>query len=736
MKKFLNSITTLILAGAALFATASCTETEDNIAKAVLGAESILTFDAASPQAQIVTVYSDAEWHVTAPDWITVDPTTGSGVTDVTVLVSNNTDAQGELAPREDKLIFSGNTKASEYVIVVRQKGDAYRGVTPSSVSQIAALADGTSFVCESATVVAVTAAGCVVTDGTANIYVKALEEGLAVGDVVSIKGYKTTANQMPTVAQVDSFQKASSGEATYPEPINLTEVIASYPATAIEYAKVSGEVASGNIVITIEEQEYVVKLVDPTAEQSLADIEGHIVELTGYTYGSLGAGITGFLAATLKDKGVATIVYFSDDFEWIEPYAAASGAGDSVGTNDAAATSPNVYSSIPQFVEDFNARGYDYYWGTQGSTAWRASNDANPKVLYINKNYLKFGKTSYNAGITLPALSAIPAATDIKIEFDYCFQITGAAVLDGMTLVVESNVGEFEGSSDVISEELATDQPATDSKLYWTHGSVILKGATAETVLKIHPAFPDPYASATTTKCNRWFLDNIKITPADGGGSSSGKVVFREDFEWMEEASVAAGAGDSVANNDPSATAPNIYSTAALEPLQKALAEKGYDFINSGKNGETWVPISEKNDKTVYLQRNYLKFGKTSYNAGIVLPALANIEDTQDVTVEFDWCWQVTGAFNPDIMTLQVEAKNGGTFETSKSNVSDEIESAQITEAEKSKIEWQHAKIVLKGATASTVLTIRPTNSNSKVSNPDRDQNRWYLDNIVIKTL
>ncbi|MCQ2146231.1 MAG: hypothetical protein MJZ16_01805 [Bacteroidales bacterium] len=105
-------------------------------------------------------------------------------------------------------------------------------------------------------------------------------------------------------------------------------------------------------------------------------------------------------------------------------------------------------------------------------------------------------------------------------------------------------------------------------------------------------------------------------------------------------------------------------------------------------------------------------------------------------MTVEFDWCWQVTGAFNPDIMTLQVEAKNGGTFETSKSNVSDEIESAQITEAEKSKIEWQHAKIVLKGATASTVLTIRPTNSNSKVSNPDRDQNRWYLDNIVIKTL
>lgn len=741
MKKFFNSITSLLLAGATLFTVASCkVEDENTIAKAVLGETSVLTFAADSPQGQVVTVVSDAEWHVTAPEWIKVDPETGSGVTEVTVMASNNTDSQGELAPREGELIFGGATKASEYKIIVRQNGDAYRGVTPISIADAVKLSDGTAFIVNNANVAAVTAAGCVLTDGAANIYVKTDVEGVAVGDVVTVKGTKSSVNGMPMVNVADSFVKVSEGSVVYPEPIDLTASIASYAASSIEYVTVTGEVLSGAISLTVDGQEYAVKQVDPTAEQNIADLEGHKVLLTGYSYGKAGAGIVNVLTATMKDKGVATVVYFTDDFEWLEPYSAAAGAGDAVATNDPSTTAPNIYSTadLAPLQKELADRGYDFINSGKNGAAWVPISTKNDKTVYLQRNYLKFGKTSYNTGIVLPALNAIPGTDDILIEFDWAWQVTGAYNADIMTLQIDAaNGGVFEESGSETSPELESAQSteAEKSKIEWQHVAIVLNGANANTVLTIRPTNSNSKVSNPDRDQNRWYIDNIRITPANGG-SVSGKTVFKEDFEWLDPYSVAAGAGDSVASNDPSATAPNIYSTADLAPLQAELAARGYDFINSGKNGEAWVPISTKNDKTVYLQKNYLKFGKTSYNTGIVLPALSKLEDTADVVIEFDWCWQVTGSFNPDIMTLQVVAANGGTFETSKSEVSDEIESAQITEPEKSKIEWQHAKVVLNGATANTVLTIRPTNSNSKVSNPERDQNRWYLDNIQIKTL
>lgn len=205
--------------------------------------------------------------------------------------------------------------------------------------------------------------------------------------------------------------------------------------------------------------------------------------------------------------------VVFEDDFEWIDPYAVGSKAGDSVGTNNPSATSPNVYSSVTEFVTEFNKRGYDYFWGKQDDVNWHASNDNNAKVLYINQNYLKFGKTSYNAGIILPSLGDLSEKSDVVIEFDFCFQITGGFVLDTFNLQVESSNGAFEATGSKVSENIRTAQPGTESKLEWQHAKIVLKDADASTVLKIRPEFSDPYKSETTTKCNRWFLDNIKIT-------------------------------------------------------------------------------------------------------------------------------------------------------------------------------------------------------------------------------
>lgn len=410
--------------------------------------------------------------------------------------------------------------------------------------------------------------------------------------------------------------------------------------------------------------------------------------------------------------------VLFAENFDWMKEYYkeyadANSGKtfGDSVGKRDKDANSPNFYS----------AAGLD---GLRAAFAAKGYGDSNSgkKVIYPNDAYLKFGKTSTGTRLVLPALT-VEGTVDATITFNYAFQIQGSGLVDPTELFV------FVDGQKVNAEKLPTTQVGGDVNVdprvvrdfTWQTATLELKGISKDSKIEI--------GNEIFTATQRFFLDNIVIAK-----KSNSVVVFEDDFEWMNQYSVDNNAADSVKDDNPSGTAPNIYSTAGLANLQADFVTKGYDFVNSAKNGSEWVPISTTNQKVVYLQKNYLKFGKTSYNAGIVLPVLDKVTGTQDLTIEFDWCWHVTGSFNADIMTLQVEAAGAGTFENG-TTVSAEITSAQSTESGQSHIAWQHATVTLKGATSATRLTVRPTNTNPKVSNPERDQNRWYIDNIKIAT-
>ena len=90
MKRFFNICKVLTFVALSASLMVSCKKESENVAKAVLGDQTILNFTAQNPVAQKVTVYSDAAWHVTAPEWITVDPTTGSGVMEVTVVKTSS----------------------------------------------------------------------------------------------------------------------------------------------------------------------------------------------------------------------------------------------------------------------------------------------------------------------------------------------------------------------------------------------------------------------------------------------------------------------------------------------------------------------------------------------------------------------------------------------------------------------------------------------------------------------
>ncbi len=179
---------------------------------------------------------------------------------------------------------------------------------------------------------------------------------------------------------------------------------------------------------------------------------------------------------------------------------------------------------------------------------------------------------------------------------------------------------------------------------------------------------------------------------------------------------------------------APNIFGTTELSGIVDELVKRGYGYV-WGWKGQDWSDGTPDNGnkRTLYLQRNYLKFGKTSYSSGLILPALDKITGTMDIDVLFDWCFSMTGANKPDVMTLTLTLTGGGTFESTGKETSDEIKSGQPTDGDLTKLEWQHPQIRIKGATSQTRITIRPTNSDPMVTNPSRKQNRWYLDNIKV---
>ncbi len=728
------------LAAAILALSFSCRkESGENVAKAVLGDQSILTFTAKNPAAQTVTVYSDGPWHTTAPSWISVDPSTGDGVMTVTVTAQENADAGGLLEPRNDTLIFSGNTLASRLIILVNQEGDSYRNAEHLGLDKIAALADGKSFILDQAAVAAVTTAGYVLNDGTTNIYAKD-GSSVKIGDKVSVKGLKGSLNNLPAITTVDELKVNSSGDFSYPEPKNLNEAIENYSGDVCEYVTVSGVVAGGNLIVSVNGVDYSIKQIDCPANLSISSLAGHKVALKGYTIGLLGAKQFGIITTERKDNGVDQLIYFEDDFEWMEPWTSASGAGDDVANNTVDTNAaPNVFANATQFADfiaEFQNRGYGYIWGWKGQD-WSSDDpdNGNKRTLYLQRNYLKFGKTSYSSGIILPLLSGISGSDDIDVTFDWCWCMTGGSKPDYTSLaLVVTGDGVFESTGTQTSEEILSEQPTEGdlTELKWQHATVRIKGATSATRITIRPFNNDPDITNAARHQNRWYLDNIKVLPADGGsgggggGVTPGTVVFEENFEWLEPYATAANAPDDVTSNSVGSS-PNIFTTEALLPILAQLLSNGYAWIWGGKGMTEWSTAEPDsgNGRTLYLQKNYLKFGKSDWSSGLVLPALSALTATATVELTFDWCWCMTGGSKPDIMTLTAEVQGGA---------SEELTSTQPTADDQTKLEWQHASVTFTGVTAESRISLHPTNVDPYISNT-RGQNRWYLDNIKIVT-
>ena len=742
MKRFNTIFKTLALTAFAAALLVSCEPEPDNVAKAVLGDVSVMNFTAKSPKAQTVKVVSDGEWHTTAPEWITVDPSTGSGTTMVTVTASENVDAQGMLEPRKDTLIISGNSLASRLMIFVNQEGDAYRNAQHLTLDKVAALADGKSFILDEATVVAITSAGFVVNSGTTNVYVKS-DASVAIGDAVSVKGIKGNVNNLPAITQADDVTVKSSGTYAYPEAIKLNEVIAGYTASAMEYVTVSGVVNGKNLVVTVDEVEYSIQQIDAPDALSIAGLNANKVDITGYTAGVIGAKQFAIITTAIKDNGPAVVprpeklLYAKWRFTSTTMTSYQDFFGGTSGKLDKAEGFGGLY--VPSNVEGngkieyyqidktdldnnnkasriIGSTGHPYVTGAWPGDFWQFSATDNyeyPAGTQLHIKYMtrvsatghKFWMLEYFDGAEWKPAEEYPTQTTTdtgeSVQYNFIEPTSNTVVECNWALAAPCREPKFRMRC------VANWQANGSGALTAPNGGTCRISDNGDEGEDAGPVF------------------EVVSAPEGGGGGGipAGTIVFEEDFEWLAPYATAASAPDDVTSNSVGSS-PNIFTTEALKPILTDLQTKGFGYIWGGKGLEwsTAEPDSG-NGRTLYLQKNYLKFGKSDYNSGIILPALSSLTASANVELTFDWCWCMTGGSKPDIMTLTAEVVGG---------VATELTSAQPTAEDQTKLEWQHASVTITGATAETRIVLRPTNSDPYVQNT-RGQNRWYLDNIKI---
>ena len=713
MRFFKNLYRSALVAVAGVLALASCQPEESPLARAIMTSVSGLQFAATGAEAQTITVYSDAEWTVEAPEWVTVDVLNGTGTMEVTVSVGDNLRDGALDNPKKDTIVFKGyNLLATAYVIV-SQDGDKYRDVVPATISEVLSMKDEEVVVLDDVAVVALSSDGFVVNDGNESVFVSCTEP-VTVGDCVDVWGSKGTMNGVPAVTICDDLKIERNFAVVYPLVNDITATIDTYAPSKLEYVELAGSLDGVNVLV-----EGATKVGALLAHSSvdLAALNGHNLIVRGFSFGAT-ASLVNIIPVEIEDLGVDEIIYFSDNFDWVAELAEAAGAGDSMGV-DGDDSAKNAYTAVEGFADLLASQGYEDLFPSS-------------KTIYLQKNYLKFSKGSNVNGIRFPAVS-YGGTTNVVLTFDWGVHV-GSGGQDATELQIE-----IEGNGTVDVETFTH----TAGEWVWQTETVTISGIddNSRIVLK-----PTTFVGEVSSGYYRWYLDNIKIVQGEGeapvpGPGAGGKTVYSDDFEWFADLATTEGAGDAVGTNDPGTTAPNVWKMNSSADFFARFNERGYQYLYGTVGATEFAagPAQEPNsgvgkEGSLYLQSNYLKFGQSSYNGALVLPALSAIEGTADVVIEFDWCWHLTGGMKPDLMTVSVDA-TVGQFPTSGAGTSLDIESAQPTEGDLSELAWQHVTLELNGATAETVLTIRPTNADPSIQNAARSQNRWYLDNIKVTT-
>lgn len=187
---------------------------------------------------------------------------------------------------------------------------------------------------------------------------------------------------------------------------------------------------------------------------------------------------------------------FYSEDFSWTEPIAAANNLKDPVGDPDNGYTRMEV--TKPAAADAWAACGLIDWYKT-------AVNPNGANKINIQNGYLCFNSNkSFNTGVILPVLTDISddESANATLTFDAVPNIGGNGA-DNVPLVVEIIAGSGSLSDTADQQSVTVD---ITKETTWKTLSFSLYGIDSTTRIAIHTAAP------SGQKYCRWYLDNILV--------------------------------------------------------------------------------------------------------------------------------------------------------------------------------------------------------------------------------
>lgn len=485
----------------------SCKE-EELVKPNALLTDSSLTFEAKAKESQSFRIASDSDWMIDVDEpWITVDPMSGSNTMDVNVTVEDNYTGGVMNAPRQGTITIMNN-RGYKVTTVIYQNGDTYLGVEEYTVTEAVKLEAETKVKIPSATVMAVSKVGLVISDGTTTVYAEGSHD-VKCGDKISLNGTVAKLGEFVGI-KADEVNVLSAGAVEYPEPV-IVETGITAPFKAVTYVKATGTVI-GSLFRLADGNNCVI--LDPVKDIDLSAVNIHKVEILGYYVGNINKQYS-FVVCSLKDKGADSTVGkelpYRDDFSWLAPYIEMANSklseaykiSDCVGSVTSSADGcANLYTTLADngcnVLGELRSRGYT---------------DLNPafKTIYLQDAYLKFGAGKKQSGLILP-LFRLDGEQDIVVSFKWCSQMQGDGVIDKTQLVLEiDGPGKVEPASDSDKISKPVSHSQSSGKMFWQDAVFTIKGATTATAISFHPTVFG-HEGAQESGYYRYYVDDIEV--------------------------------------------------------------------------------------------------------------------------------------------------------------------------------------------------------------------------------
>lgn len=499
------------------FSLSSCKDDENEGARAVIASSRSIEFTE-DASAISIDVTSDGNWHVEAPEWLTITPATGTtGRTEVTIETTSNKDDKGTLLPRKYTLQFISDASGrSLYTVTVRQAGNKFRDIRPSSIAQMEEMEEEAAVQFASLPVLAQTTKGFVGTDGTKFVYVTGDAAQARSGQLVDMLGTVMTSDtQLPYVV-CDELSDIKSGTVPAVTATDITADIDNYKSDKRTYIKATGNFDGTKLIIA--DKTMGVQVEDNNSAYDMKKLAGHILTLTG-VYSGTASPVVRMIVTEVEDLGANEVVYFQSDFksDWAMFANWSNGKGDnmdSMGTNGGAnkedapylpnITTPKVDGITP--LEILKEKGYILNGG--GDLTGKGSG-AN-----FQKFYLKMGSTNKQNSLTLPSMPDLEdGVEDVRLSFIWCPYRKGSASEPGAYDTTEIVVVIKNGSSET---QFAVDAaPVVDGKAYeWYPVEITFTGMKLDKDSRIEIRNIDSQylPKGSVTGLFRWFLDDIKV--------------------------------------------------------------------------------------------------------------------------------------------------------------------------------------------------------------------------------